>query len=112
MRLRRLVLALTADWLPMDGHFKVNDGNSMVAKLYLMRNAANCCRIAGNVTTSNGTGSGSVGATWKRVHSEKMWHDVSLTVGNRPGASATLFRTLNRRTFATMSGRKEINHSL
>eukprot|EP00095_Tigriopus_kingsejongensis_P005439 maker-scaffold224_size251237-snap-gene-0.18 protein:Tk05439 transcript:maker-scaffold224_size251237-snap-gene-0.18-mRNA-1 annotation:"-like protein subfamily c member 11" len=60
--------------------------------------------LSGNVATSNGTGHGGVGCSWKRVVSEKTSYETSIQLGNASNLGTKLFRRLTPRTFVNMSG--------
>jgi len=60
--------------------------------------------LAGNVSTRNGSGEGSVGCTFHRVASEKSWYQVTSSFGNGLHLGSTVYRKLTPRTFADMSG--------
>ena len=61
--------------------------------------------LSGNVSTSNGTGDGSVGVAWRRNASEKSWHELSVGVGSTRGHfGGKYFRRFTQRTFVNMSG--------
>ncbi|XP_076237100.1 dnaJ homolog subfamily C member 11 [Calliopsis andreniformis] len=53
----------------------------------------------GEVGTQNGTGSGSVNVSARRLVSSKGWVEVDVGVGNGPTVSLKGFRTLTRRLF-------------
>ena len=60
--------------------------------------------IAGNVSTHNGKGSGSIGCTLKRVTSEKSSHEFDCSIGNGPHFGGKYYRRLSTNTFFNMSG--------
>ncbi|GLH14443.1 DnaJ homolog shv [Gryllus bimaculatus] len=59
--------------------------------------------MAGNLSTHNGTGSGSINVSLRRLLSEKGWIEFDLGAGNGPVFSVKGFRTLTKRMFINMS---------
>jgi len=69
--------------------------------------------IAGNVSTHNGKGSGSIGCTLKRVTSEKSSHEFDCSIGNGPHFGGKYYRRLSTNTFFNMSGSAQLySHGL
>jgi len=60
--------------------------------------------LAGNVSTRNGSGEGSISATFHRLASEKSWYQFTSSFGNGLSMGSTVYRKLSPRTFADMSG--------
>jgi hypothetical protein len=65
------------------------------------------CFDSGNVASQNGSGSGSVGCTFRRVSSMKSWQEIDLSFGNGPAIGAKLNRSLTSNIFANVSGKSE-----
>ena len=61
--------------------------------------------LAGNVSTRNGSGEGSISATFHRLASEKSWYQFTSSFGNGLSMGSTVYRKLSPRTFADMSGK-------
>ncbi|XP_069690191.1 dnaJ homolog subfamily C member 11 isoform X2 [Periplaneta americana] len=59
--------------------------------------------MAGQLSTQNGTGSGSVDVSVRRLLSEKGWVELDVGAGNGPTFSIKGFRTLTKRTFSNMA---------
>jgi len=60
--------------------------------------------LSGHVTTRDGTGSGNVGCSLRRVTSEKSWHEFSASIGNGPTFKTDAYRKLSTHSFVNMSG--------
>lgn len=59
--------------------------------------------MAGNLSTHNGTGTGSINVSLRRLLSEKGWVEFDVGAGNGPVFSLKGFRTLTKRMFVNMS---------
>ncbi|PNF16476.1 DnaJ subfamily C member 11 [Cryptotermes secundus] len=59
--------------------------------------------MSGQLSTQNGTGTGSVVVSLRRLLSEKGWLEVDLGAGNGPTFTLKGFRTLTKRTFSNMA---------
>ncbi|KDR18967.1 dnaJ homolog subfamily C member 11 isoform X2 [Zootermopsis nevadensis] len=59
--------------------------------------------MSGQLSTQNGTGSGSVDVSVRRLLSEKGWLELDIGAGNGPTFSVKGFRTLSKRTFSNMA---------
>lgn len=57
--------------------------------------------MSGNLQTHNGTGSGSVNGSVRRILSDKAWIECDIGAGNGPSFSLKGFRTLSKRLFGT-----------
>ena len=55
--------------------------------------------MSGQLGTQNGTGSGSINISAKRLVSSKGWVEVEVGAGNGPTFSLKAFRTLTKRLF-------------
>ena len=60
--------------------------------------------LAGNINTSNGTGSGSLSCGLRRVTSESAWQEAEVEVGSGLSLGAKMYRKLSERNFVNMSG--------
>nr|CAG4644654.1 EOG090X03AJ [Leptodora kindtii] len=60
--------------------------------------------MSGQMTTRNGTGSGTVNVALRRVLSAEGWFEVEVGCGGGLALSAKGFRTLTKRTFTNISG--------
>ena len=64
--------------------------------------------LNGGASTDNGRGRGNLGFTWKRVTSERSWHQFELGLGNGSAPKPTLggkyFRRLTDKIFVTVNG--------
>jgi DnaJ family protein C protein 11 len=59
--------------------------------------------MSGQLSTQNGTGTGSVVVSVRRLLSEKGWLELDIGAGNGPSFSLKGFRTLSKRTFSNMA---------
>jgi DnaJ family protein C protein 11 len=59
--------------------------------------------MSGQLSTQNGTGTGSVVVSLRRLLSEKGWLEVDFGAGNGPTFTLKGFRTLTKRTFSNMA---------
>lgn len=55
--------------------------------------------MSGQLSTQNGTGSGSINVSAKRLISSKGWVEIDIGAGNGPTFSLKGFRTLTKRLF-------------
>lgn len=60
--------------------------------------------LSGNVASQNGSGSGSVGCTFRRVSSMKSWQEFDVSFGAGPSVGAKFNRSLTTNIFANVSG--------
>jgi len=60
--------------------------------------------LSGNITTSNGTGSGGLNCALSRVTSDSASQEVEVGFGNGLNLGAKMFRKLTERNFVNMSG--------
>lgn len=60
--------------------------------------------LSGNLSTTNGTGNGSVSCGIRRVTSAAKWQEVEFSVGNGATIGGKMYRKLTARTFVNMSG--------
>jgi len=67
--------------------------------------------LSGNVTTRDGTGSGTVGCSLRRITSEKSWHEFSGSIGNGPTFQTDVYRKLSTHSFVNMSGSLQFKSS-
>jgi len=65
--------------------------------------------LAGNISTSNGTGSGSINCGLRRVSSGGAWQEVEVGVGSGLSLGAKIYRKLSERNFVNMSGTLQFN---
>jgi DnaJ family protein C protein 11 len=59
--------------------------------------------MSGQLSTQNGTGTGSVDVSVRRLLSEKGWLELDIGAGSGPTFSLKGFRTLSKRTFSNMA---------
>ena len=67
------------------------------------------CTLSGSVNTSNGTGSGTVNCSVRRITSESGWVEGELGVGNGLSCVGKMYRKLTERNFVNMSGTMQLN---
>ncbi|XP_074654663.1 dnaJ homolog subfamily C member 11-like [Tubulanus polymorphus] len=60
--------------------------------------------LGGNLSTHNGTGSGTITASSRRILSDKGWAELEVSAGNGPMIHLKGFRTFTKHLFGTMSG--------
>ena len=60
--------------------------------------------LSGNISTSNGTGSGALNCGLRRVVSDSVSYEGEVGVGNGFNCGAKMFRKLSERNFVNMSG--------
>ena len=60
--------------------------------------------LSGHVSTRDGTGSGAVGCSLRRVTSDHSWHQFSISFGEGPTFRTEAYRKLSTHTFVNMSG--------
>uniref|UniRef100_A0A224XKU7 Putative molecular chaperone dnaj superfamily protein n=1 Tax=Panstrongylus lignarius TaxID=156445 RepID=A0A224XKU7_9HEMI len=77
-------------------------GMSVTQSIEAPLTAKDTATITGHLNTHNGTGSGTVTVANKRQYSEKGWWEVSGGAGSGPIIGLKGFRTLGRRTFASV----------
>jgi len=60
--------------------------------------------LSGNISTSNGTGRGSISCGLRRVTSAAKWQEVEVSVGSGASVGGKIYRKLSGRIFVNMSG--------
>jgi len=90
-----------ADSLPSIEVTEISFGQTVDCPL---TDADNVC-LGGNVSTRNGVGGGNVSASWRRVRSDSLWHELELGVGQGPKLGGKVYKRLTAKTFLNMSGK-------
>jgi DnaJ family protein C protein 11 len=70
----------------------------------------NTAILSGQLTTNNGTGSGSINCAVRRLTSSRGWTEFDVGVGNGLSCAAKGFRTLSKRSYATLTGDVMFTH--
>lgn len=60
--------------------------------------------LSGHVSTRDGTGSGAVGCSLRRITSDTAWQEISASFGQGPRFKADAYRKLSTHSFVNMSG--------
>jgi len=84
-------------------HFEVSK-MSLSQSIQAPLTPSDTATLSGNISTSNGTGSGSLNCGLRRVTSEAASQEVEVGVGSGLHLGAKMFRKLSERNFVNLSG--------
>merc|ERR1719309_251078 len=84
-------------------HFEVSS-MSLSQSIQAPLTTQDTATLSGNLSTSNGTGNGSIKCAMRRVTSESAWQEAEIGVGNGLNMGAKMYRKLSERNFVNLSG--------